>query len=254
MKGLAILGFGLLGGAASAHDIWVEPNVNVVRTGASVSLSLMLGNHGNSHRDFRLANKVGAGDRKLFVFDPQGRKVDLTSSLVDNGYTAEEGFWSARFTPTAPGLHLAGSQMDKVMSYAPVRDIKSAKTFFVASPSLDQVAASNAGFDRVLGDALELVPVVSPTVGAGGVLKVRLLYKGKPMPKTKVSFIPRGAKLEGAIDPRFEKLTDTNGEATLPLREANTYLIAAHFTDEKAKGKGYASIHYGATLCLVVPK
>lgn len=239
--------------AVQAHDIWVEPNVTLVRTGDAVSLSLMLGNHGNAHRDFRLANKVGAGDRQLFVIDPEGKRLDLTRSLIDNGYAPEEGFWSARFTPTSPGLYLAASRFDKVMSYAPVRDIKSAKTFFVASSSLDKVAASNAGFDRVLGHALELVPVVSPVLGAGGSLRVRLLYQGKPLSRTKVSFIPRGAKLQGEIDPHFERMTDANGEAALTLREANTYLIAAHVTDEKSKGKGYGSIHYGATLCLVVP-
>lgn len=238
-----------------AHDIWVEPNVNLVRTGDYVSLSLMLGNHGNAHRDFRLASKVGSADRRLVVIDPSGKRIDLTRSLADMGHTPEEGFWNTRYSPTVPGLYLAASSMDKVMSYAPVRDIKSAKTFFVATPTLDRVETENPGFDRILGHPLELVPVVNPVtpLGPGSELKVRLLYQGKPLPKTKVSFIPRGTELKGAIDPRFETLTDANGEARLALKEANAYLVAAHFTDEKAKGKGYQSIHYGATLCVVVP-
>lgn len=245
-----------MGGLAAAHDIWIEPNVNLVRTGEAVSLALMLGNHGNKHRDFRLASKVSSEDRRLFVIDPSGRRIDLTASLIDNGSAPEEGFWSGRFTPSAPGLYLAASQFDKVMSYAPVRDVKSAKTFFVASPSLDQVGPENPGFDRVLGHALELVPLVNPVTpfGSGSTLKVRVLYKGKPFPNAKVSFIPRGAKLTGEIDVRFERKTDAKGEATLTLPEANTYLIATHFTDEKAKGAGYGSIHYSATLCLFVPK
>jgi uncharacterized GH25 family protein len=255
MRALAFFGLFALGGLAAAHDIWVEPNVNLVRTGDMVSLSLMLGNHGNKHRDFRLASKVGAGDKRLFVIDPSGQRLDLTPSLIDNGNSDEEGFWSARFTPSAPGLYLVTSHFDKVMSYAPVRDVKSAKTFFVSTPTLDQVTGENSGFDRVLGHALELVPIVNPVTpfGAGSNLKLRVLYKGKPLPNAKVSFIPRGAKLTGEIDPVYERKTDAKGEASLTLREANTYLVAAHVTDEKAKGAGYGSIHYSATLCLIVP-
>ncbi|MGV3614078.1 MAG: DUF4198 domain-containing protein [Fimbriimonas sp.] len=251
----SVLALTLVGGFAAGHDIWVEPNVNLVRLGEPISLALMLGNHGNTHRDFRLANKVGAGDRSLWLIAPDGSRRNLTPSLVDNGYAPEEGFWSARFTPSAPGLYLAASTMDKVMSYAPVRDVKSAKTFFVASPTLDRVPARNPGFDRVLGHALELVPIVNPVTPfqSGSELRVRLLYKGKPLAKSKVSFIPRGAKLSGEVDSRFERMTDANGEASLPLREANAYLVAAHHADDQAKGKGYESVHYSATLCLVVP-
>jgi hypothetical protein len=251
----SVLALTLLGGIASAHDIWVEPNVNLVRTGDPVSLALMLGNHGNVHRDFRLASKVGVGDRSLWLVDPNGNRSNLTPSLTDRGYAPEEGFWSARFTPSTPGLYLAASTMDKVMSYAPVRDVKSAKAFFMASPTLDRLPERNPGFDRVLGHPLELVPIVNPITHfqAGSMLRVRLLYKGKPLAKTKVSFIPRGVKLMGDVDPRFERTTDANGEASLTLREANTYLVAAHHADDAAKGKGYESVHYSATLCLVVP-
>ncbi|CAN5508328.1 hypothetical protein BH11ARM2_BH11ARM2_12520 [soil metagenome] len=191
---LAVLAFCLaLAPWAGAHDIWVEPSSNVVRAGDWLNLSLMLGNHGNEHRDFRLASKVGDGDQSLVAYGPKGTKIDLTPSLVDEGYTPQEGFWSARYQPEAPGLYLAASTMDKVMSYAPVRDIRSAKTFFVASRSLDGVPEKNPGYDRVLSHPLELVPVVNPITrfDAGSTFRVRLLYKGKALPNTKVSFIPR---------------------------------------------------------------
>jgi uncharacterized GH25 family protein len=175
--------------------------------------------------------------------------------MVDNGYTPQEGFWSARFQPEAPGIYMAASAFDKVMSYAPVRDIKSAKTFFVVSNSLDKVPELNPGFDRVLGHPLELIPVTNPVTpfGAGNVLRVRVLYKGKPLPNTKVSFIPKGAELTGELDASYEKMTDAKGEAQLTLKEANSYLVAAHVKDAEAKGTGYESIGYSATMCIVVP-
>jgi len=145
--------------------------------------------------------------------------------------------------------------MDKVMSYAPVRDIKCAKTFFAVSGSLDQTPAFDSGFDRVLGLPFEIVPLVSPvgSFHAGGLMRVRILFKGKPMANTRVSFIPKGTQLRGEFDSAYEKKTDANGEAELALKEGNLYLIAAHYTDVAAKGKGYQSIGYSATLCVAVP-
>jgi len=240
---------------ASAHDIWIESSANLVRTGDLLRLSLMLGNHGNEHRDFKLASKIAAGDQNLFVFGPKGDKLDLTSTLFDNGYGPQDGFWSTTFQPEQPGMYMALSTFDKVMSYAPVRDIKSAKTFFVVSNSLDAVPEANPGFDRVVGAPLELVPIVNPVTpfGSGNILKVKLLYKGKPLPNSVISFVPRGATLKGEMDMAYEKKTDANGIAQLTLKEANSYLISAHQGDDKASGEGYKSIGYSATLCMIVP-
>ena len=62
---------------ASAHDTWVQTNTNVVRTGDNVHIDLMLGNHGNEHRDFKLAGKITLDGCKLDVIAPSGKKFDL---------------------------------------------------------------------------------------------------------------------------------------------------------------------------------
>lgn len=251
----AVLATALVAVAASAHDIWLETNSAVIRQGDVISLSLMLGNHGNEHRDFRLASKIGAGKQNLVVYGPNGRSYDLTPELIDTGYAPQEGFWTTTFAPDTPGLYTAVSTFDQVMSYAPVRDIKSAKTCFVVSKSLDRVPTKNPGFNRVYGHPLEIVPISNPVtpMGPGIVLKVRVLYKGKPLAGNKVSFIPRGTTLSGTLDPRFEKLTNARGEAQLTLTEAKTYLIVTHVKDGEAKGVGYESIGYSASLTLIVP-
>lgn len=234
--------------AASAHDLWIEASARAVRVGAWLSLSVMLGNHGNEHRDFKLAGKVAAADRRLFVVGPDGRRQDLSPSLFDVGMTPDEGYWTTRFHPTTPGLYIAGSSFDKVMSYAPVRDVKCAKAFFVAGASLDHPPAAS-GFDQALGAPFELIPLTDPTALAPGKpLRVRLIYRGHPMAGVKVGFVPRGAAAEGETDPHYQATTGPDGTAQMILRESNAYLVAAHWTDEKAKGKGYGSINYSATL------
>ena len=238
-----------------AHDIWIEASSSLIRTGDWVQLSLMLGNHGNEHRDFKLASKVTVGDQNLAVYDPKGAKLDLTSSLFDGGYTPQEGYWSTRFHPSKPGLYLFASTFDKVMSYAPVRDIKSAKTFVLVSDKLDKVPSNTKGFDRVLGHPFEIVPMVHPITpfGPGSKIQVKVLYKGQPMPGAKVSFLPRGSNPAGELDPRFEMNTNAKGVAEMELKEANTYLIVTHFKDPTASGEGYKSIGYSASLTLIVP-
>ena len=247
----------LLCPAAQAHDTWVQTNTNLVRTGDAVHVDLMLGNHGNEHRDFKLASKVALDGCTLAVVDPEGKRYDIRDRLVDTGYTPREGFWSARFAGMKPGLYLVAHSLDRVVNHGrPVRSIKSAKTFFVMSDSLDRVPANNPGHDRVLGHALELVPTRSPVtpMGPGQPVGVRLLFQGKPLPKTRVSFIPRGTELAEGFDANYERTTDEAGEAVFTPKEGNYYLVVAHMMSEDKKSAEYDRTQYSATLSVFVPE
>ena len=246
--------------AAFGHDTWVQTNTNVVRRGDAVQIDLMLGNHGNEHRDFKLAGKASLEGSTLEIVGPDGTKYDAKDRLIDTGYAPKEGYWTTRFEPDLAGIYAVSQRSDGVMSYAPERSIKGAKAFFVASASLDRPPIDNPGFDRPLGHDLELVPIANPvtSMGPGTPIRVRLLYKGKPLAGERVSFIPRGATLKPGLDDRYERLTDGRGEATFEPTEANGYLIAAHKTEPKEggvlEGKPYEFTKYGATLTVFVPK
>ena len=97
-----------------AHDTWVQTNVAVVRTGDAVHIDLMLGNHGNDHRDFKLASKLSADAIQSFaVTGPDGKVYDLMPGLVDLGYAPKEGFHTAKFVPGVPGLYVAAQTFDQ---------------------------------------------------------------------------------------------------------------------------------------------
>jgi hypothetical protein len=85
-------------------------------------------------------------------------------------------------------------------------------------------------------------------------IKVRLLYKGKPLAKARVSFIPRGESLSEDLDPRYERLTDDKGRASFTPKEGNYYLVVAHWQEPKEVGKDYQSTKYSATLTVLVPQ
>jgi len=246
----------LTAGAAAAHDSWVETNAAVVRAGDNVHIDLKLGNHGNNHRDFKLAGKVELDGSTLEVVAPDGKRYDLKDRLTDTGYVPKEGYWTTRFTGTQPGLYVVAHTSDKVVSYAPVRSIKSAKTCFVVSKSLDRVPKENPGFDKPLGHALELVPETNPVtpMGPDTPIKVRLVYKGKPLAGATVSFVPRGEALAEGFDKRYERKTDDKGRASFTPTEGNYYLVVAYVEEPDEGGKDYKSTKYSATLTVLVPQ
>jgi uncharacterized GH25 family protein len=85
-------------------------------------------------------------------------------------------------------------------------------------------------------------------------IKVRLLYKGKPLADARVSFIPRGETLTEGFDKRYERQTDANGRASFTPTDGNYYLVVAHWKEPNESGKGYESTKYSATLTILVPQ
>ncbi len=240
---------------AFAHDTWVESNTNLIRKGDAVYIALMLGNHGNDHRDYKLASKTSLDGLTLKVRGPGDSAFDVKSRLIDLGYTPKEGFWQTKFAATEPGLYVVDHTVDRVVNHGkPQRSLKSAKTFFVVSNSLDQVPQEHPGFDKILGHALELVPeanTVTP-MGPDVPIRVRLLFKGKPLADARVSFIPRGVTLSEGFDPQYERTTNENGRAMFTPTEGNSYLVIVHHETDEA-GDGYVGTKYSAALTVLVP-
>lgn len=253
---IPLFAFLLLAGTALAHDRWVQTSANIVRSGDNVHIDLFLGNHGNDHRDFKIAGKTDLAGSTLQVVAPDGKRFDMKDKLIDLGYAPKEGFWTARFAATQPGLYLIAHTSDKVVSYAPTRSIQSAKTYFVVSKSLDNVPRDNPGFAKPLGHALELIPETNPVtpMGPGTPIKVALMYKGKPFPNARVSFIPRGETLAEGFDKRYERMTDEMGRASYTPTDGNYYLVVAHWQEPNEGGKDYKSTKYSATLTVLVPQ
>jgi len=236
-----------------AHDTWVQTNASVVRTRDSVFVDLMLGNHGNEHRDFKLAGKIDLENCTLEILAPDGERYDMKDRLVDTGYTPSEGFWQGRFATAKPGLYTVAHTRDTLRRNA--RSIKSGKTYFVASEQLDRVSESNPGFEKPLGHALEIVPTSNPVtpMGPGQSIAVQVLYEDKPLAGARISFIPRGATLSGEFDKNYERMTGEDGRASYQPKEGNHVLVVAHHTEPDRKGEGYDRTNYSATLTVLVP-
>lgn len=258
MKRLLVTGCLLLiASAAGAHDTWVQTNTNLIRVRDAIHIDLMLGNHGNDHRDFKLASKVDLKGCELKVHSPSGKSYDLKDQLSDLGYAPKEGFWSTKFATAEPGVYAIEHTMDRIVNHGkPVRSIKSGKAYFLASPSLDKVAADLPGYEKPLGHALELVPVANPVapMGPGKAIQVKVLLKGKPLANGRVSFIPRGQTLAKDFDDQYERRTDDQGLASFTPTTGNYYLVVVHHHSPEEKTDDYELTQYSATLSVFVPE
>jgi uncharacterized GH25 family protein len=241
--------------SAHAHDTWLQASPRLVRPDDVVHVDLFLGNHGNEHRDFKIAGKLGSVEEvKIDVIGPDGRKTDLVPDMVDLGYAPKEGFWTARFVPATAGLHCVAHYREGVRHGA--IGFKGGKTYFLASESLDRPSKPETSLPEPLGHPLELVLESHPVLGCGPgkPIVVRLLYKGAPLADQVVSFIPRGATLAEGFDANHERKTDADGRCRYTPKEGNLMLVVTHLVRPEEQGEGYEKTSYAATLVLDVPQ
>lgn len=252
---LACLCMAAMAAPARAHDTWVEATPAVVRPGDVVHVGVFLGNHGNEHRDFKVAGKLGSLDGvAVDVIAPGGRRTDLVPTLVDVGYAPAEGFWTGRFVVAEEGLHCVSHVRDGIRHGA--RGLKGGKAYFFAAEKLDAIAKPADDHATPLGHPLELVLETHPVIGCGPgkPITVRLLHRGQPLADHRVSFIPRGSTLAADFDHEHERMTDADGRCSYTPREGNLLLVVAHLTAPEERGDGYDKTSYAATLVLAVPQ
>ena len=251
---LTALGLAVLFPSASrGHDTWVEAGALQVRTGEYVYVDLRLGNHGNNHRDFKLASKITLAPCELSILGPDGVAQDVKSRLVDTGNAEKEGYWTTRFEASRSGAYEVLHKLDTL--HGKIRAIKSGKTYFVAKGGENTTRPRMPDGFPVHGLGLEFV-LETPLdqLAAGMPVRLRLMRSGKPLSQTIVSFIPRGVTLSEGVDANYERKTDAEGRVEFTPKEGNLILAVAHHVAEDEKGAGYDRTHYGATLVLAVPQ
>lgn len=232
----------------TAHDTWLEAGPLQQPVGEYTYVNLMLGNHGNNHRDFKLASKVTLTHCTLSVLDPAGKKIDLKPSIIDMGNAAKEGFWSARYEFSSAGVHEFLHTLDTL--HGSVRAVKSAKTYVVG---WDNSSDRPQGKLEPLGLGLELVLRSDlHQVSAGQELRVQVLRNGKPLAGAAVTFVPRGTVLAEGFDAQFERKSDADGQVSFTPENGNILLAIVHHHEPMESGEGYESTHYGAAMVLPI--
>jgi hypothetical protein len=238
----------LLASSASAHDFWIELSTKRAAPGEPVAARLFVGDDGAGEpfpRDpghlLRFWAASDAGEAPLLArsgADPAGVFVPHAPGVHAIGYTS-------RATPLAlePARFAAYLDQEGLPRVRPGPELFSR----CAKALLPVGSADTAGFQRVLGLTLELVPERSPFLLApGDELPVRLLYEGRPLAGALVDARQHGAAVAAAR-------TDAEGRVRLRLPAPGFWMIAAVHLTEAAPGQGAAWESFWASLSFVVP-
>ncbi len=242
---------------AIAHDVWLQTNSPLVRTGEIAHVDLRLGNHGNHHRDFKLAGRIDLDWVTVEHVTPDGARTDIKDTMFTTASAEKEGYWTTPLVATQPGMNCVVEKLDRVMQHGTsVRGIRTAKTYFLVADSLDRPDLDNHVHESSLGLPFELVLQTCPLseVVVGQPITVQVLHQGTPISDVVVSFIPEGAELQGEFDSEYEFRTNEEGLATFVPQTANQYLVVAHHTAEDEKSDEYEFTSYASTITLHVPR
>ena len=243
MKKLWILGALGLSMAAQAHDLWVSAPVRL-DSGSTLKADL-----GYSH-DFPNVEKIA--DDRVHIFKPlqltdkSGKTIDLTNKGENYQYVSKSrlkdgSYWvGAVYKPTFWSQNSEGWKQKTLKDLPGATYCEQAQMFGKAFLQVGSAGVDESVLTRPVGHELELVPLKNPNeVKVGGLLPVKVLYKGKPLAKATVtasSDTLAEMDLAATHDHRepqgFSGKTDKDGVVNvIPLIEGLWKIKAAHQAD-----------------------
>lgn len=238
MKSSFLLALGLVllsAGAALAHFPILLPLTPWGTHGQALELVYSFGH------PFEVENVAAARPLRFAVFPPGKPAVDLLGAI--GGAAGEKkDAWRATFTPTQRGDHV-------VALTGPVLE-HGGKTLQDFVKVVVHVPAVQGGWDRTLGDPLEVVPLTRPYgLAVGAPFRAEVLADGQPLAGAEVEV---EFKNEKAPDPLPDEpwitgveRTDRSGAFTANLDRAGWWIVSA--SRETSQGVQRASlwVHVG---------
>jgi nickel transport protein len=246
---LAVLALPWPGALASAHDMWITI------TGTPEARSAII-NYG--HPD----DRPPADAEK--VLDLSAITVSGRKSLLDGLRTAPvDGAVVVQSKPFDDAGHaLLATRYDNgywveiaenFFRNASLRVAPEAKNSLWSVKFAKAVTGAGAPWDRVVGHDLEIVPATDPAaVKAGEPLRVRVLFKGKPLANAKVERGDGRTPMAEADIPKFA--TNADGEVDIPIIERGPHLLVVDYrVAPSATPELAAADLYNATFWFAVP-
>ncbi|MBH5388586.1 DUF4198 domain-containing protein [Bradyrhizobium diversitatis] len=207
-------------GSASAHDVWLT------LSGAANARRAVVNYSHPDDRPPAFADKVV----DLFAITAKGR-----SSLLDGlAAASENGVQIARTKPFDDGGHtLLAARYDNgfwvktkdgVYRNATRRLVPDAVEILWSGKFAKAITGADAPWREVLGHDLELVPLSDPAKAKPGEpLKVKVLFRGKPLPDAEVERGDGKTAIAEKDIPKFK--TDLDGIASIPIAKPGAHLL-----------------------------
>ncbi len=243
----------LAAGAAEAHFIWIETEP-VAQPGRSQAVVVYFGEPHEFLREEAGGRLDHHDGLRAWVTDPHGEKLEMTLKKEQNRFVGA-------FTPKAVGRHnvVVTSREHPVMDLREYDRPLVKPLFYARTQSLAFEAGRTSEREREIADLadLDIVPVtkaLDPLHGsivsrAGNEVVVRVVFKGRPLAKRRVSALgPNGWIKE--LQP-----TDSWGVTSfVPLWPGRYVLVVT--TEEKTPGRfadrAFDVVEHRATLSVLI--
>jgi uncharacterized GH25 family protein len=224
-----------VGGAAHAHDFWIEPSEFRPAAGTSVALRLRVGQNFRGDpvpldpqrvESFVVVSDGGAepvGGRR--GAEPAGVALVQQPGIAVVGYRSLPQYVELaapdfeRYLATEGLEGIIRARAERGDSEAPGREIFSRSVKALLAVGGER---PTSGHERVLGLTLEIVPERSPyALHAGDELPVVLRYEGKPLAGALVMALHASGETAAAIR------SDASGRVRVPLSRSGAWLVKA---------------------------
>lgn len=231
---LAVTPLLLLAGTALAHFPILLPATPWGRVGEELELV-----HSFGH-PFEVERAPAARPLRFSVFPPDGDAVDLLPTLGEEGAARMD--WRARYTPRQRGDHL-------VALTSPVGE-HDGRPWQDFTKLVLHVPAVQRGWDRVLGDPLEVVPLTRPYgIAVGASVRAEVLADGQPLAHAVVEVERCNTTAPDPLPPepfvtRVEK-TDRSGALATTLERAGWWILSARRDTPSGTQRASLWVHVG---------
>jgi Domain of unknown function (DUF4198) len=213
----------------AAHDFWILPTTFQPEVGSAIGLRLLVGEHFVGERVPRTATQI----ERFFVAGPSGEREVLGREGMDPAGLLRAdtpGTWVAGYRSRPSRVELAAGAFEQYLKEEGLEHViaERARRGETSSPGREQFsrsvktvlnvggASERAGFNRILGLSLEIVPERDPRQVDPAGLPVRLLYNGKPLANAQLVVFRQEEREAGPVEPIARLRSDRDGRAVVP--------------------------------------
>jgi uncharacterized GH25 family protein len=213
-----------MAGIGSAHEVVIKPAVPEATVGQAVPFGVH-----SAHVFVESEELEAAADVKAYVFT-DGKAVEMPLKANEKALTYDG---AATFAKPGAGL-IVVHRLPQVWSLTPEGMKKGTKKELPGATKSFQyekfakvivpVAGNTAGFDTVVGQRLELVPLTDPAkVKVGEDMSVKVLFNGQPTPATVLATYDGFTKNPNTY--AYYTETDDTGVAKIKITHSGLWLV-----------------------------
>ena len=235
----------IVGGAAHAHNLWLNPSDYFPKVGTTVDIGI---GWGHKYPANRVDQEVKDGRvETITAVAPDGKTIDLSkvSAALYQLKIDEPGAWLIT-AQIKPGFFTTTPEGRKWGNKKEIANPIKCTNFFIQAKAVLIAGDSDKNFSNKAGQRLEIVPLTNlDQIKAGEALSIQLLFDGKPLPDAKVRATYAGfeaddiAPHQAAAKTKEKKMdkkghgkhfpvethTDAQGKAVLPMKKSGYWMV-----------------------------